>query len=75
MHNFIFLNLKATLLTINLVEISLTFSITSKPFALRVEPVSTISTIASEIPVTGPSSTEPSNLIISTSSCFDAKYF
>ena len=35
-----FLNLKATLLTIILVEISLTFSITSKPFALSVDPVS-----------------------------------
>ena len=70
-----FLNLKATLLTINLVEISLTFSITSKPFALSVEPVSTISTMASEIPVTGPSSTEPSNLIISTSSCLMQNIF
>ena len=39
-------------------------SITSKPFSLSVVPVSTISTIASESPNKGASSTEPSILMI-----------
>ena len=69
-----FLYFKATLFTTILVEISEIFSITSRPLALSVDPVSTISTIASDKPTTGPNSTEPSSLIISTSSCLDAKY-
>ena len=42
-------------------------------FAFKVDPVSTISTIASLIPTIGPNSTDPSNLMISTSSCFVGK--
>ena len=43
-----------------------TSSRTSSPFSLNVAPVSTISTITSDKPTIGASSTEPLSLMIST---------
>ena len=55
-----------TWLTTILADKGQTFSNTVSPFSFNVVPVSTISTITSDKPTIGASSTEPLSLIIST---------
>jgi len=43
-----------------------TSSSTSSPFSFKVDPVSTMSTMTSDSPTSGPSSTEPFSLMMST---------
>ncbi len=64
-----------TLLTIILADNKQISSITSKPFSIKVFPLSTISTIQSAKPTIAPSSTDPFNLIISTFLFLLIKYF
>ena len=66
-------SLRLAVLAIRRAEISVTQSMTSKPFAFRVEPVSTISTMPSASPTSGASSTEPSIFIIRTSMFLSSK--
>ena len=66
-----FLNSKAALLTMTLAEMGMMVSTTSSPFSFKVVPVSTISTITSDIPNTGASSMDPLRWMISISRPMD----
>ena len=68
-----FRSFRLALLTMSRADRLMRLSATSRPFSRRVAPVSTMSTMPSESPSSGASSTEPSILMISTSMPFPAK--